>query len=133
MIYLHTSALVELVVREAESATLLAWLQSRSDVSLVTGALGRVELMRVVVRAGDPSAIARADDLLDGLDTVRLSDAVMARAERIGPADLRSLDAIHLACALEVGPELVSAVVDDRRLAGACLAVELPCDAPGQE
>lgn len=133
MIYLDTSALVKLVVREVESSTLLAWLRSRSDVPLVTSALGRVELMRVAVRAGDPSAIARADDLLDGLDTVRLSDVVMARAERIGPPDLRSLDAIHLASALELGPDLASVVVYDRRLATACRAVELPCKAPGRE
>jgi len=60
----------------------------------VTSALGRVELMRAVARQGEPGLPERARYLLEGLDILPISDAVITLAESIGPATLRSLDAI---------------------------------------
>jgi len=47
---------------------------------------------------------------------VRIDDAVLAGAAEIGPSDLRSLDAIHLATALSLGTQLGILVAYDRRL-----------------
>jgi predicted nucleic acid-binding protein len=48
---------------------------------------------------------------------MRISNETYARAARLGPDGLRSLDALHLACALELGDELGGIVTYDDRLA----------------
>ena len=48
-----------------------------------------------------------------------ISREVLAAAARLLPADLRSLDAIHLATALRSGERLSALVTYDRRLADA--------------
>jgi predicted nucleic acid-binding protein len=44
---------------------------------------------------------------------------------------LGSLDAIHLVCALEIGPELASFITYDRTLARAATRADLPLEQPG--
>ena len=85
--------MVKLVVREAETAPLIEWFALRPGVPTVTSALGRVELMRTALRDGSPGLHERARDLLDALDVIPLSAAVIDIAESIGPSSLRSLDA----------------------------------------
>jgi predicted nucleic acid-binding protein len=46
------------------------------------------------------------------------------------PASVRSLDAIHLATALHLGPRLTAFVTYDRRLADAVAAAGLPIAMP---
>jgi uncharacterized protein len=53
-----------------------------------------------------------------------------ARAGSLGPAGLRTLDAIHLATALEFGPELTAFVSYDERLSEAARAKGLTVIAP---
>ena len=50
------------------------------------------------------------------------STAVFEAAGRLDPDVMRSLDAIHLAAALELGDELKGMVTCDERLAVACTA-----------
>lgn len=47
MIYLDTSALAKLIVRETETAALDQWLRPRAAQLRVTSIIGRVELVRV--------------------------------------------------------------------------------------
>lgn len=54
----------------------------------------------------------------------------MSRAARLAPAQLKTLDAIHLATALSL-PELDKIVICDRRLAAAAAAHGLRVYAPG--
>lgn len=132
MIYLDSSALVKLVVREPESAHLKRWLAESDDRDHVTSALGRVELMRTALRSADPKIIAAAQLLLDDrLDVLRLTDEVMDTAESIGPAMLRSLDAIHLASASALGSALTAVVAYDARLIEGCRQLELRVETPG--
>jgi len=133
VIYLDTSALTKLLIAEAETPELRTWLTAQSGRGeyAVTSALGRVELMRVVARYGQPSHVERARYLLDGLDIVRLAEPVIALAETIGPVTLRSLDAIHLAAAFQVGRELSAFVTYDHRLLDGCRAVGLATASPG--
>ena len=55
------------------------------------------------------------------------------KAQSVGQAELRALDALHLASALEIGPELAGVFTYDRRLAAACEANGLTVEAPGRK
>lgn len=120
MIYADTSAIVKLVVSEAETSALIAWLQQHDDENLVTSALTRVELMRTAVRDGSSGLMDRASRVLAGIDIIPITEAVIARAETIGPSTLRSLDAIHLASAAHIGEQLTGVLAYDRRLLEGC-------------
>ncbi len=51
-------------------------------------------------------------------------------AARLGPILLHSLDALHLASALELGDDLESIVCYDERLSQAAAALGIPVTAP---
>ncbi|WP_343602017.1 type II toxin-antitoxin system VapC family toxin [Mycobacterium sp.] len=133
MIYLDTSALTKLLVAEPETPALQTWLHAQHGQGeyAVTSAIGRVELMRVVARYGEPGQAERARYLLGGLDILPLSEPVIALAETIGPATLRTLDALHLAAAAQIEQELTAFVTYDRRLVDGCREVGLATASPG--
>ena len=133
MIYMDTSALTKLLIAEPETPELRNWLTSQIDQgdSAATSALGRVELMRTVARYGDISQADRARYLLDGLDILPLTEPMMSLAESIGPATLRSLDAIHLAAAAYFDQELTAFVTYDHRLLNGCRVIGLTTASPG--
>lgn len=130
---MDTSALTKLLIEEDETAELQTWLTEQSEQGqyAATSALGRVELMRVVARHGEPGLRERAQYLLDGLDILPITTAVITLAETIGPSTLRSLDAIHLACASQIAGELSAVVAYDIRLLEGCRAVGFPTQSPG--
>jgi len=130
---MDTSALTKLLIAEPETPALQAWLATRSGEGdyAATSALGRVELMRVVARYGEPGQSERARYLLDGLDVLPLTEPVIALAETIGPPTLRSLDAIHLAAAAQIEQELTAFVTYDHRLLDGCRDVGLATASPG--
>jgi uncharacterized protein len=134
VIYIDTSALTKLLIAERETPELQAWLATQSDQGeyAATSALGRVELMRVVARYGEPGQSARAHYLLDGLDILPLTEPVIALAETVGPPTLRSPDAIHLASAAQIEQELTAFVTYDHRLLEGCREVGLATASPGQ-
>jgi predicted nucleic acid-binding protein len=130
---MDTSALTKLLIAEPETPELRAWLAAqtgRGDHAATSG-LGRVELMRAVGRYGKSGQTERARYLLDGLDLLPLTEPTMALAETIGPATLRSLDAIHLAAAVQIKPELTAVVTYDHRLLHGCREVGLATASPG--
>ena len=115
--YLDTSALVKLVVAEAETAALLAWLEGRSG-QPTSSDLARTELLRVVRRAA-PELLERARHVLDSVTLIALSTETFEVAGRLAPAAMRSLDSLHLAAALRLGDDLDALVTYDDRLADA--------------
>jgi predicted nucleic acid-binding protein len=129
--YVDTSALVKLVIAEAETPQLLRWLRAEERV-LVTCDLTRTELLRAVARAA-PARMTRARDVLAGLTVVGLSATDFDAAGRLAPAELRSLDAIHLTVALALADDLVSVLAYDGRMARSARALGLHVDAPGAE
>lgn len=135
MIYLDTSALVKLLVAEAESADLVQWLDDdrNAGADLISSDLARVEVMRALARLGEPGLLDDARTMLDGLDTIPITEAVIDDATTIGPATLRSLDAIHLAAASQLGDALTRFVAYDTRLYEAAADLGLPVSAPGKE
>jgi len=113
--YLDTSAAVKLVVAEKGSVALRRWVASR-DERIFSSDLLRTELLRVV-RFLEPGRMVQARAVLDSLILQRLSTDICERAALLEPNHLRSLDALHLAAALEMGDELDGFVTYDRRLA----------------
>lgn len=125
--YLDASAIVKLVVREAESAALARFLRRRRP--LVSSALSRVEVERACLALGD-AVRERSRDVLGRLDLVRINDRVLAVGGALSPATLRSLDAIHLATATLFQDSLGSLVTYDARMAEAAAALGLRVAAP---
>jgi predicted nucleic acid-binding protein len=114
--YLDSSAIVKLAVREPESAALRRYLQRRRP--LVSSALARTEVLRALLPAGD-EAVARGRSVLQRVDLVRLNDHVLNAAGVLQPSALRSLGAIHLATAQQLGRQLTALVTYDDRMAAA--------------
>lgn len=127
--YLDTSALVKLVVEEAETAALRAWLQPALD--LVSCDLSRTELVRAVRRVA-PDRVQDARAVLDGLILLEVPTSTFESAGRLAPDVLRSLDAIHLAAALGLGDDLQGIVTYDEAFAQAAQLQGVRVLAPGR-
>ena len=128
MFYLDTSAAVKLVIAERGSTALRRWLASR-DEQMISSDLLRTELLRAT-RSGAPERMVQARAVLDALILVTLSTTVCDRAAMLEPDLLRSLDALHLAAALEIGDELEAIVTYDQRLAESAEALGISVVAP---
>jgi predicted nucleic acid-binding protein len=120
--YLDSSAIVKLAVREPESVALRRYLRRRQPV--VSSALARTEVLRALLPAGE-EAVARGRHVLQRLDLVRVNDRILEAAGVLRPPELRSLDAIHLATARQLGYELSAIVTYDDRMVAA--AKQLGC------
>jgi predicted nucleic acid-binding protein len=130
VIQFDSSALVKLVLAERESDALANWLTARPGLAKVASDLVRVEVVRAVSRV-DAGAVPAARALVAGLDLVPVTADLLEVAATIGPASLRSLDAIHLATAAVLGPDLEALLVYDQRLAAAAAGADLPIASPG--
>jgi uncharacterized protein len=126
--YLDASAVVKLLVQEAETTALRRQLKSWPH--RAASALLRVELLRTVRRAGVPRLMEGARRQLASIDLIRLDDDLLERAAEIEPSTVRSLDAIHLATALSLGGDLAAVVTYDTRMGTAARALGLPVIAP---
>jgi hypothetical protein len=114
--YLDSSAIVKLAVAEPESGALRRYLRRRKP--YVSSALARAEVARALLPLGQP-AQRRADAVLARIDLVRVSDNILRAAGSLTPEELRTLDAIHLATAQQLGSDLARVVTYDTRMQGA--------------
>lgn len=108
---------MKLVVKEVHTAALCRWEESRED-RLVTSDLAEAEVLRAVRRT-DPGLTERARRVVSTLDVIPLSSTHMEHAGTMLPAGLRTLDALHLAVALDLGAGLAGFVTYDERQAQA--------------
>ena len=126
MLYLDTSAFLKLVVAEEHSAALRHVLESEE---IWSSTLLDVEAHRAGQRLGiDAAAIG---EYLEIVTLYTLDEGTFARAREVGVSTMRTLDALHLAAALELEPELDGVVTYDRRLAEGCVAENCRVVAPG--
>ena len=129
MLYLDSSAIVKLVVREPETDALVEVV--RADPAVVSSALAVTEVVRAVARSGvSPS---RAEAVLDGIALIPIDEGILPAAGSLAPRDLRTLDAIHLASALSFGRDLEGLVTYDQRLAEAATGAGIDVRAPRAE
>jgi uncharacterized protein len=134
VVYVDASALVKLVVAEAESGALASWVSGRD---LVSSAVAGVEVRRAVgvARSTDAAASARsiagaAEEVLSRVTLLTIEERVLQRASELRPSPLRTIDSVHLATALTLhDPEGI--VTYDRRLADAARGAGLVVFSPG--
>lgn len=130
ILYLDSSALVKLVLPEAESAALLECLAAWP--ARVTSELARVEVLRAARRASLKAEVEqRAEEVVASIHLLRLDGEILDRAARLEPRTLRSLDALHLASALSLGEDLGAIAIYDSAFATAAAAIGLAVLAPG--
>jgi len=100
----------------------------------VSAALLRTETVRALRRPGNDALIGKARRLFGGLVRIRIDKPLLDRAGDLGPAELRSLDAVRLPAALSIGPDLGVLLTCDICLRDAAAAqgldVESPADRP---
>ena len=121
MRYLDSSAIVKLVVRESETARLVEAL--RADPVVVSSQVAWTEVVIATRRAG--RSTARAERILDGIALVPIDEAILREAATLGPKDLRTLDAIHLATAISLRPDVRTMITYDIRQSQAASALGL--------
>lgn len=121
--YIDTSAAAKLVVTEAETDALRTYLLSQ-PAPPVASDLTRTELLRATRRsAALHTTTARA--VLDTFTLLTVSTQLFEQAALLDPPELRTLDAIHLACALSLGDDLEYLISYDHRLADAAASLGL--------
>lgn len=128
ILYLDASAIVKLVVRESETEALIRHI---SGASLITSEISEVEVPRAAfLRTADETSVRHAEAVLGRFGLIAVDDELRWDAARMRPADLRTLDAIHLASCLRVAKHLEAVVVYDLRLASAVRAAALQVASP---
>ena len=126
-VYIDSSAIVKLAVREPESTALRRYLRSRRP--LVSSALARTEVLRALLPLGE-EALRRGRRVLSTIELARVSDRVLEAAGVVLPAELRSLDAIHLATAAQLRDSIGRIVTYDERMAAAAAAAGFAVASP---
>lgn len=132
-IYLDTSAVAKLFIAERETLDLRQWLLAQPEPHLVSSALLGVELVRLLGLVS-PAAVPAAEQFLaNDVDIVEITPPVLADAASVPPPRLRTLDAIHLATALDLGETVDVLLSYDKLLVEASRAAGLNVAAPGAD
>lgn len=127
MIYLDSSALLMLVVERPHTSAQRGFLQHAHE-KTSTATIGFVETVRTCERVGRyPNLMSR---LLHDHAEIPVTTRVRDAAANL-PGRIRSVDAIHLASAEQLGGDLTAFVTYDRRLAEAARNAGLPVETPG--
>jgi predicted nucleic acid-binding protein len=123
IVYVETSAAAKLLVAEPESIAVRDYLAALVEGGnlVFAGRILETELRRIVVRQGMSQQAATA--VLDLIDVVEHSRNQFREAGMLPVAQLRSLDALHLATALDAQADAM--ITFDERLEEACAAVGL--------
>lgn len=127
--YADTSAVIKLLVEETDSKAFAAFYDAHDDAEWVSSALLRIEVTRSVARAM-PALLPDARDLLLAFSCLAIDDDIVEGAVNEPDRRLRSLDAIHLATARILAPELDGLVAYDDRLLRAATEAGLATVSP---
>lgn len=124
--YLDTSAFIKLVRSEPESRALRAELAGREIFSSV---LLSVEGRRAARRYGT-LALNRARAALAAVTLLPIDQPIIDAAGELEPAELRSLDAVHLATIISVGEDVERVYCYDARLTYAARTLGIDVSEP---
>jgi len=129
LLYLDSSALVKLILPEPESETLIEFLSEFPG--LISSEIARVEVVRATRRVSRASNVMkRAERVLESVHLLRVDPKIVLTASQLNPPSLRTVDAIHLASALELPSDLTSFVAYDKALQSAAAAYGLRLKTP---
>ncbi len=124
--YIDTSAFLKLLVDEKHSGLMRRYAEEHE---LWSSTLLAVESHRAGPRLDiDPLVI---DEALKVVTMVVPLEATYNSARKVGVRELRTLDALHLASAMELADDLSAVVTYDRRLAAGCELEQVDVAAPG--
>jgi predicted nucleic acid-binding protein len=133
MFYLDTSAFLKLIVSEPESQAMREWMASSGP--CWSSQLLRSEAMRAARRLGvDITVVHQA---LEVVSLVTPAPSTFLVGGSLEPPQLRTLDALHLAAALELGDDLDALVtydtqmIEGARAAGIAVLTPIPPSAAG--
>ncbi len=124
--YLDASAFVKLVLAEPETRALRVALSGVGRI--VASELLEVEVLRATLRGGGDTQAARGQ--LARVRLLPLTAMIRARASDLRPTTVRSLDAIHIATALQLEPRLEAFYSYDERMLAAAHGAGLHVAAP---
>lgn len=127
--YLDTSAALKLVVSEAESRALIDEINAEAP-TLVASRLLETEMRRAVNRLSGLTQ-RQVASVLERVDLYDLTPGTFTQAGMLPGVDLRSLDALHLASAINLGVDAVATY--DVRLADAAEDAGLLVISPGRD
>jgi predicted nucleic acid-binding protein len=127
--YIDSSALLKLVIREAETPALEAYL-ARCD-GVVASRLAVIECLRAVRRAARARLLQTVEQVLEAVYLLEITPVILEEAAMVGSPLLRTFDAIHLATALSVDDPELAVIVYDERLAEAVRAERMTVVQPG--
>jgi predicted nucleic acid-binding protein len=126
--YLDTSAFIKLVRSEPESHALRDELRG-AETELISSILLSVEGRRAARRYGKLAAV-RANAALTTVTLLALDDPIVKLAGELEPAELRSLDALHLATIVSLGEDIERVYCYDSRLTGAARSLGIEVAEP---
>ena len=126
-LYLDSSALVKLIIDEPETDDLWDYVGVSS---LASAMIARTELLRAVGRRL-PQRLTDAEDLLDDIELINVDRQLTTFAARLRPWALRSLDALHVAGAVQLQLALEALVTYDKRMIDAARAAGMRVVSPG--
>ena len=124
--YLDTSAFLKLVVAEGESGAMRAWFVGHGP--SWSSQLLRTEALRAGSRLGIDHDVI--EDALDAVSLVLPRTSTFLAAGTLPPPQLRTLDALHLATALELGDDLEGLLTYDDRVAAGTEALSITVVTP---
>ena len=124
--YLDTSAFLKLITVEEETTAMRSWFTSHD--AIWSSQLLYTEALRAGARLGIGTEVV--EDALDTISMVLPSVTTFSTAGRLQPPTPRSLDALHLATALEIGDDLEGLVAYDARLVDAARAASIEVVSP---
>ena len=123
--YIDSSAAVKLLVAEPESEALVAELGDLTH-EAVSSDLLETELGRVAVRIGASGGEVAA--ILAAFDLATPDRSTYRQAALLPHRALRSLDALHISAALDLGADVI--VTYDKRMIEACQVLGIATHSP---
>jgi predicted nucleic acid-binding protein len=129
MFYLDTSAFLKLFLQEDDAEAMRAWYAVGRD--CWSSQLLATETHRAARRSGVDAA--DVDALLDRVSLIAPTPTTFRRAAMLEPSALRTLDAMHIASAMELVPDVEGVVAYDERVAQGAAAAGLATVAPREK
>lgn len=129
ILYLDASAIITKVTKRKNIRALNEYIQQNSSAVLATNVIGFVETIRKSDEYGDYPNLMR--ELSEQYTKIPITARICDSAAYL-PRGLKSMDAIHVASAMELQRELLALVTYDEQMARIAHRIGLPVAMPGK-